>query len=148
MSIAKKAYTKWTSSSKTSAPLLSLIAYYDGNFPPIPDMHDGNNSAKDINWRVSTAYTSYYSQIRSSNHGIKEKNILNIFLPIGIKVSDIHADLLLALNNFGSERGQIAHSTRASTLTTPNDALASVTDIMTYIDVFDQFLASYRKSIR
>ncbi|MEJ8728522.1 hypothetical protein WKS99_05735 [Flintibacter sp. HCN-6482] len=52
---------------------------------------------KDINWRVNTSYTSYNRQVRSSNHGIKEKNILSIFLPIGIKISEIDEDILLLL---------------------------------------------------
>ena len=63
-------------------------------------------------------------------------------------INDIDEDMLLALNNFGSERGLIAHSTRANTLTTPDDALASVNNLMTYIDTFDQFLATYKNSIR
>ena len=147
LSIAQKAYRKWQSSSKASTPLLSLVAYYDGNFPPPPDIHDGNNSEKDIDWRIETSYTSYNRQIRSANHGIKESNILSIFLPIGIKIADIDEGLLLSLNNFGSERGLIAHSTRASTLTTPDDALASVNNIMTYIDTFDQHLAAYKSTL-
>lgn len=148
LSIAKKAYLKWQSSNKASTPLLSLVAYYDGHFPSPPDLHDGNNSEKDIDWRINTSYTSYNKQIRSSNHGIKETNILSIFLPIGIKISDIDEGLLLSLNNFGIERGLIAHSTRASTLQSPNDALTAVNNIMTYIDAFDQHLATYKKSIR
>ncbi|MCU6701231.1 HEPN domain-containing protein [Muriventricola aceti] len=148
LEIAQKAYRKWSSSNKASTPLLSLVAYYDGQFPSPPDMHGGNNATKDINWRVNTSYTSYNRQVRSSNHGIKEKNILSIFLPIGIKISEIDEDMLIALDNFGSERGLIAHSTRASTLTTPDDALSSVNNIMTYIDTFDRFLATYKNSVR
>lgn len=69
-------------------------------------------------------------------------------MPIGIKISEIDEDMLIALDNFGSERGLIAHSTRASTLTTPDDALSSVNNIMTYIDTFDRFLATYKNSVR
>lgn len=148
LAIAQKAYQCWQLKRKVSPPLLSLVAYYSGQFPSIPDVHSGNNSEKDIIWRINASYTSYNSQIRSSNNGIKEKNILSIFLPIGVNITSIDEGMLLALNNFGSERGIIAHSTRALTLTTPDDALASVTNIMTYIDAFDQYLASYKASIR
>lgn len=147
LGIARQAFLLWRSSKKVSTPLLSLVAYYDGSFPAPPDMHDGNNSDKDINWRVEKSFSSYNSQIRSSNHGIKEKNILSIFLPIGVTTSDLDEDMLRDLNNFGSERGAIAHSTRASTLITPDDALASVNNIMTYIDLLDQFLATYKNSV-
>ena len=148
LAIAKKSYVRWKSSNKASTPLLSLVAYYEGQFSPPPNTHDGNNSDKDLNWRIDTAYTNYNKMIRSNNHGIKEKNVLSIFLPIGVKVSDIDESMLLALENFGSERGIIAHSTRTSTLITPDDALASVIDLMTYIDSFDQFLAEYKKAVR
>ena len=72
LAIAQKAYRTWQSGGKSSTPLLSLVAYYEGQFPPPPDMHDGNNSTKDINWRVDTSYTSYNRYVRSNNHGIKE----------------------------------------------------------------------------
>lgn len=150
LSIARRAYQKWNSARKASTPLVSMVAYYEGQFPSVPDIHDGNNSAKDIDWRINSSFASYNQYVRSNNHGIKEKNILNIFLPIGVRVGEIDNDLLIALNSFGAERGVIAHSTRsgAPSVTTPDDALASVTNIMTYIDTFDQQLHSYRSSIR
>lgn len=148
LAIAKKAHTKWKTENKTSTPLVSMVAYYEGRVWAPPNAHDGNNADKDLDWRIDEAYTHYNNSVRANNHGIKEKNILSIFLPIGIKISDIDESMLLALDNFGSERGTIAHSTRASTLTTPNDALASVDDLMTYIDAFDQCLAEYKKSVR
>lgn len=150
LSIAQKAYQKWTSARKASTPLLSIVAYHETSFPAIPDIHDANNADKDIDWRITTSYTGYNKYVRSLNHGIKEKNILNIFLPLGIRIDDIDNDLLIALNNFGSERGLIAHSSRsgAQSLTTPDDALASVDNIMTYIASFDEFLHSYRNAIR
>lgn len=148
LAIAKKSYGRWKSSNKASTPLLSLVAYYEGQFSPPPNTHDGNNADKDLNWRIDTAYTNYNKMVRSNNHGIKEKNVLSIFLPIGVKISDIDESMLLALENFGSERGIIAHSTRTPTLITPDDALASVKDLMTYIDSFDQFLAEYKKAVR
>ncbi|MBQ8611409.1 MAG: hypothetical protein IJ412_06835 [Oscillospiraceae bacterium] len=148
LSIARKSYVKWNSGNKTSTPLLSMVAYYEGSFSAPPNTHDANNADKDLNWRINTAYTNYNKMIRSNNHGIKEKNILGIFLPIGVKISDIDESMLLALENFGSERGMIAHSTRTSTLITPDDALDSVNDLMTYIGAFDQFLAEYKKTVR
>ena len=147
LEIVQKSLYLWRSSKSVSRPLLSLVAYYDGSFPALPDAHDGNNADKDLNWRVGDAVSKYNKQIRDKNHGIKEKNILSIFLPIGVETSDIDTDMLRDLDNFGSERGTIAHSTRASTLTTPDDALNSVEHIMTYIDPFDQFLATYKDAI-
>lgn len=147
LEIVQKSFHLWRSSKRVSRPLLSLVAYYDGSFPALPDAHGGNNADKDLNWRVGEAVTKYNKQVRDKNHGIKEKNILSIFLPIGVETSDIDADMLRDLDNFGSERGTIAHSTRASTLTTPDDALNSVNNIMTFINPFDEFLATYRDAV-
>lgn len=148
LSIAEKSYRKWCNTKKTSTPLLAMIAYYSGNYSAVPETRDGNHSDEDIDWRVNKAFTDYNAQIRSNNHGIKEKNILTIFLPIGIPVSDIDENMLIALNNFGSERGNIVHSTRAENITTPEDALNSVNNITEHINVFDEYLSLYKNAIR
>lgn len=148
LAIAQKAYNRWTRSKKASTPLLALVAYYTGQYQALPESHDGNRSGEDINARINKAYSEYNSQIRVSNHGIKEKNLLGIFLPIGIEVSEFDENMLIALNNFGATRGRIAHSTRAGQLISPSDALNDVNNIMTYIDPFDSLLSAYKKSIR
>lgn len=147
LSIAKSAYEKWSNFYKASPPLVAMVAYYSGQYPSMPESHDGNISDKDVDYRVKAAYQEYNHRIRVNNHGIKEKNILSIFLPIGVRISDLDEGMLIALNNFGSERGKIAHSTRASKITTPEDALSTVADLMSYIDLFDQFLSKYKRTI-
>lgn len=148
LAIAQKAYSKWTHHQKASTPLLALVAYYTGQYSAIPDSHAANRASEDINARINKAYREYNSLIRVNNHGIKEKNLLNIFLPIGIQVSEFDENMLIALNNFGSMRGSIAHSTRAGQLISPSDALNDVNNIMTYLDQFDSHLSEYKKSIR
>lgn len=150
LAIAQKAYKLWLDKRKASTPLLSMVAYYSGSFPAIPDIHSANTSTSDIDWRTKEAFTSYNKYIRVGNHGIKEKNILNIFLPIGIKINEIDNNLLIELNSFGAERGLIAYSSRigALSLTTPDDALKNVDTIMSYIDSFDQYLYSYMIAMR
>ena len=148
LSIAQKAYSKWTNHQKASTPLLALVAYYTGQYPAIPDSHTANRVSEDINARINKAYSEYNSLIRGNNHGIKEKKLLNIFLPIGIQVSEFDENMLIALNNFGAVRGRIAHSTRTSQLISPSDALNDVNNIMAYIDPFDSMLSAYKRSIR
>lgn len=145
LSIAEKAYTKWIQRQKASKPLLALVAYYDGKYSSIPDAHDGNRSDETIDERIKKAYTSYNMQVRNRNNGIKEADILKVFLPIGIKISDIDENLLIELNNYGKQRGDIAHSTKSSNLTTPDDALNTVNTIIGLIDSFDELLHQYRK---
>ena len=147
LSVAERAYNRWITNQKSSKPLLALVAYYDGQYQSVPEAHDGNRSDENLDVRIQKAYTSYNSLVRVNNHGIKETNILRVFLPIGIRIDDLDENLLIALNNFGAERGRIAHSTRASNLTTPDDALNTVSSIIKLIDSFDSFLHEYRRKI-
>lgn len=146
LSIAQKAYNKWKNKRKASIPLIAMVVYYSGKYPSTPETHTGNFSQEDVDHRINEAYRDYNYR-KSNNHGIKEKNILSLFLPIGIQIDSIDADMLIALSNFGRERGNIAHSTRATTVLSPDDALRAVNELMTYIDSFDQLLSEFKKAI-
>ena len=61
------------------------------------------------------------------------------------KFEYLDENLLIALNNFGRKRGTIAHSTKSSILTTPDDALNTVNEIISLIDTFDTFLHQFKK---
>jgi hypothetical protein len=52
--------------------------------------------------------------VLGENHGIKEKNMLRLLLPIGIEADELDNTWLAAMNSFGESRGQVAHSTAAS----------------------------------
>ena len=145
LSIAEKAYKKWTQHQKASKPLLALVAFYEGQYSSVPEAHDGNRSDETIDERIRKAYSSYNEQVRVKNNGIKEANILRVFLPIGVQITDLDENLLIALNNFGRKRGTIAHSTKSSILTTPDDALNTVNEIISLIDTFDTFLHQFKK---
>lgn len=111
--IAQKALREWRSSNQVSKPLLALVAYYPGAFEPLPELSNGNHVQMDLEQRISTSFTAYFSYVNSENHGIKEKNLIHLFLPIGIRIDELPHDLLISANNYGSMRGAIAHSTRA-----------------------------------
>ena len=140
--IAKNAYKKWTTRKLISKPLLALAVYYSGSYKAPPEMKSGNNSDENISERVRIAFSDYSFKVKSKNNGIKEKNILQLVLPVGIEIDQLDNDLLIALNNYGSSRGQIAHSTRAKQPLTPEEALASSTELITYISALDDILKS------
>lgn len=134
----------WDTNKKASKTLVALLAYSKKVFPSIPESQNDQNIRTDLNRRISDAYTEHYSYIQAQNHGIKEKNILALLLPVGIEVDEIDNNLLIALNNFGSDRGRIAHTTRTIQNTTPEDAQNTVAQILTLVDTFDcQMVQSY-----
>ena len=53
---------------------------------------------------------NYYLDHLDKNHGIKEKNLLTIFLPLGISHADLDAQLIAACNQLAQKRGQFAHA--------------------------------------
>lgn len=141
-SIAKKAIDEWKNNHATKA-LVALVAYYPGTFDPIPDLAKGNNAQKTLDMRINDALTSYYRYVQSENHGIKEKNILHLFLPLGIQIDEIPPDLLIFANNYGSKRGEIAHSTRTQNILQPEDAKKDADEILKYVQQFDGLLKTY-----
>lgn len=53
---------------------------------------------------------NYYLDHLDKNHGIKEKNLLTIFLPLGISHAHLDAQLIAACNQLSLKRGQFAHA--------------------------------------
>lgn len=136
--IAYKAYMSWRSNRKVSAPLVSIVAYCSGKSFPLPDsLKDRNNTAKDIDYRISQAYTSYVKRIQSNN-GIKETNLLNLTLPISLKISQLDQGFLNDLNSYGQKRGEIAHNS-ISVMNPPDPQTeeAMVRNLLSEIEILD-----------
>lgn len=82
-------------------PLLSRLLVYhcaakDELSPVSP-----NSASKAVN---------YYLDHLEKNHGIKERNLLTIFLPLGIGHAELDAQLIAACNQLAQKRGQFAHA--------------------------------------
>lgn len=136
--IAKKSYLDWIHNSKTNVTLVSLVAFSSCSFKSIPE--SATNLDEDLKYRIRKAHSVYNEYIRTKNHGIKEKNILELFLPIGVEISQIDNSLLIALENFGRERGQIAHTTRAQQPLSPTDAENEVNQLLALLKDFDLYI--------
>jgi len=82
----------------TCTPVLSrLLVHHQDELEPIsPD-------------RVRKA-VNYYVDKLDKNHGIMEKNLLAIFLPLGLSHHDLDTRLITACNQLGRKRGQFAHA--------------------------------------
>lgn len=139
-SIMKNAKDKWDNSHEASPTLVSLMAYCTKSFSSIPEYVRDQHAVDDLTKRINCAYSEHFAYIKSKNHGIKEKNILALLLPIGVEIGDIDNGLLIALNNFGADRGEIAHSTKAKLCATPDDAEATVNNILQLLAPFDSKL--------
>jgi len=64
----------------------------------------------DIGQRLLPIISTFYHQVRHENHGVKEKNLLAMLLPIGIAYDKIDPAFLADMESFGALRGQAAHA--------------------------------------
>lgn len=68
-----------------------------------------NNPLADL----ATAYES----LVGANHGVKEKNLQSLLVPIGVEIEPLKTDVF-ALDDFGRRRGDLAHRPLSSWSTT------------------------------
>jgi hypothetical protein len=82
--------------------------------------------------------------IIDQNHGMKEKNLLALLLPVGIQPSQLDVTWLSTVNSFSQQRGIFAHrsisSYRATLLPNPQDELDTVRKILSGFRAVDDNL--------
>lgn len=96
---AKSAFNKWKERRTKSNVLLALVTFCASSLSDL-----------ELENRINKALSLYINKLRS-NHGIKERNIVDILLPIGIEHSTIDPTWLVTMTDFGKKRGVVAHST-------------------------------------
>lgn len=100
-----QALSQWNSTRKKSNCLKSVLSFSGNelNF-------ENDNNAKNIQYRVNKTVAHFMNSVVDKNHGVKEKNILKILLPLGIEINEIDQTWLGIMESFGSTRGNIAHN--------------------------------------
>jgi hypothetical protein len=87
----------WQRTGVSTQVLSRLLVYHQKEFEAIsPDC-------------VRKAVNYYVDKIENNN-GIKERNLLTLFLPLGIVHRDLDTRLVSACNQLGRKRGQFAHA--------------------------------------
>jgi hypothetical protein len=82
-------------------PVLSRLLVYH---------HASKDELGPVSQQAISKAINYYFDHLEKNHGIKEKNLLTIFLPLGINHADLDAQLVTACNQLAQKRGQFAHA--------------------------------------
>jgi hypothetical protein len=123
----KLAFKKWKISRTKSNVLLSRASFSTNTW-----------SENELEDRINKSLTLYIQKLKK-NHGIKEKNILDILLPVGIELNNIDSTWLNTMTSFGQNRGEVAHST--ARVQNPLDPLTlknTVTLILNEIKLIDE----------
>lgn len=151
LEIASTALTAWTTHNHVSRTTISLLGFSGHQMTPPPDTLEapGENQRKAwpekvrIEVRLKNAVDAYVRYVRVDNHGIRERQILAMLLPVGVAPSDLDPLAVANIDNFGRLRGETAHSSTAGQLTVgidPEAEFRTVQEIVSQLAPIDTAL--------
>ncbi|MEU4830763.1 HEPN domain-containing protein [Streptosporangium sp. NPDC023615] len=112
LQVVEEAFRVWKSGGAIRPSLLALLAYKETPYsPPTSILAPPQRRSPDLESRINAEKNSYSWYVRNKNHGIKEKNILKILLPIGCLEHEIDTTWLSNLDSWATARGTTAHQT-------------------------------------
>lgn len=110
--VLNQSFQSWRQHHVASAPLIALLAYREQvHGEPSSLLAPPQKRTPDLNGRIIAARDDLNRYIRSQNHGIKEKNLLRILLPLGVNEADIDIQWLSTTEAWATQRGETAHKT-------------------------------------
>lgn len=111
--VVTKAHLEWKRTGKIRPSLLSLMSHWESS-PQIPesltDLGDNSSKYPTLAARIKAAKGHYSTYIKTRNHGIKEKDLLLILLPLGVTKNEIDAAWLDDTESWATDRGTVAHT--------------------------------------
>lgn len=140
----QKSLAEWKEKSRGNIVLLSLLAYNKYEFPAVPNVIQNVTTKNDLNFRMHKIVKDFFDLI-VANHGIKEKNVSNLLIRIGVDVTRIDQTLISNMNSYGNVRGDLAHSTyKIQTLINPYDEKNAVERIINDLQVLDKIVTDLK----
>jgi hypothetical protein len=110
--VLRKARQRWKADGQARPPLVAVIAFHESGFGgPATKLTvtKGKKLPPTLDERVDTACKTYDEFVRKDNHGLRERNLLRVLLPIGVRESDLDPIWVGQMDTFGVMRGIIAH---------------------------------------
>lgn len=135
------AWDLWHRHREPSLALTCLISFSGVPTSPPPETV-GQADSKfyvDVAVPLQKVNDAWRRSLRSNN-GIKEKNVLALFLPVGIAHDALDQTLLNDLSSFGQLRGDIAHNsaTGVTTLFDPKTEFDRVSTLIAGLATLDE----------
>ncbi|MFE6803950.1 HEPN domain-containing protein [Streptomyces sp. NPDC057681] len=107
------AVTRWNSSRTVSPVLVAALAYRESafSFPDsLADASQRRSKYPELSARIESTRSELHKYARKQNHGIKERNLLKMLLPVGVLEADLDVVWLGNTNTWASKRGEVAHN--------------------------------------
>ena len=141
----------WTTSRRITAPLAYLLSSSDSRLR-IPGTFAEVRSSDTHDRLVETCtklFQTYYEMI-GANHGVKERNLLDLFGPLGVPEHALGTTLLPNLEDFGKRRGVHAHRSVRSVASTldPETEHKRVVELLTDLLPLDGWLVACKRRLR
>lgn len=131
----------WKKGKKISPPILSVLACYRVHWD-LEQLAHISKSSKYADERVDEIIdlaVKQYITARDSNHGIRIKNLKDLMIPVGVKVQELDSSWLVDLDEFGKQRGEVAHkSAGTQQIINPKDELDRVSSIINGLEKLDE----------
>ncbi|MGH8604987.1 MAG: hypothetical protein ACREXR_20040 [Gammaproteobacteria bacterium] len=97
------AYVAYQFNLKIDSVLLSLAAHYGG-------FKLSGGFGRDGTDRVLRDAVTSHSRVIRTNHGVRERTLVKLLAPLGVKAGDLDPKWVADIDSFGSRRGATAHS--------------------------------------
>ena len=151
LEIANAAAVAWRTRQQVSLTTLSLLGFSGQHLSTPPDTlkAPGRNQEKSwpdktqIGTRLKNAIDAYVKYVRMDNHGVRERQLMAMLIPLGIAPSDLDPLAVADIDNFGRQRGETAHNSTAGQMTIGADPKAefeSVQKILRHLSPVDSLL--------
>jgi hypothetical protein len=98
----------WRKNKRVTNAIAAMLAYRIRHDQNLPDNPSQQNPTTKFETLVSKAINAQKAAIKA-NHGIKPKNLSELFLPIGMYPDQFDETLLIQLNSLASRRGDHVH---------------------------------------
>jgi hypothetical protein len=148
LEVATTALHAWETQRFVSLVTFHLIGFSGKSvdLPPDTLFTTDLNKMKDwptrttIDDRFARCVADFYKRVRLENHGVKEKNIMEMFVPIGFDMTKCDALFLQTMSIFGEARGNVAHTSGKSHVqkaVDPRDEYTALLNILIGLEPID-----------
>jgi hypothetical protein len=137
---------RWTTKQTLGRCVTTLMMYNDKQLTPPPSLGK-QNPDETLDSTVKNVIKKHGDYVTKENHGIKQKNLLRLLLPIGVSNGDLDPIWLGDMDTFGSLRGVVAHNSarRVQTPPDPGISLKTINDVLSGLQQLEPLLVSLRR---
>lgn len=142
-----KAIDRWKKEGQPSKPLIAFLTSYHSSWSVNDDILNEEiiniaktriNIKESVDYVIDCAQKQFMQRVKN-NHGIKKNNFHMLILPTGIDPLELDASWIVSLNNFGSQRGVVAHTSKITTIQlNPKDELNTVETLIAGLEDLDK----------